>query len=262
MRVTVLIPTYNEKENITKLLNELLQRFKKLPKHTFSILIVDDNSPDGTGKIVKQFSQRYKNIYLLSGKKAGLGKAMIRGYKYALSKLKPDIVVTNEADFGFSFKHLSLMLGKIKQGVDVVVASRHVGDGRSDGWTLNRKLNHFIANTFFAGIVAGVTQVYDKNGAFRAIRVNGVLNKINFDKLPSRGFGFFFYLLYELSKVTDKFFEFPSVFTFRTVGESKVSFNPKYVKTYLGDIAEYIKLAFKIRLERSKQSLAPFDKQM
>ena len=252
VKVTILIPTYNEKENITKLLTELLERFKKLPRHKFQILIVDDNSPDGTGDIVKEFAKKYKNIHLLSGKKEGLGKAMVRGYKHALRRLQPDCVITNEADFGFSFKHLPLMIKKIEAGYDVVVASRHVGDGRSDGWNLNRKLNHFIANTLFARYVAGVKEVYDKNGAFRAIRVKGVLEKINFDKFPSQGFGFFFYLIYELSKVTNKFFEFPSIFKFRTVGESKVSFNPRYVKTYARDIVEYIKLAFKIRLERSK----------
>lgn len=253
MKVTILIPTYNEKENITKLLNELLTRFKKLSKHKFTILIVDDNSPDGTGKIVGKYSKKYKNVFLLSGKKEGLGKAMVRGYKYVLKNIKPDCIITNEADFGFSFKHLPLMVKKIEEGFDVVVASRHVGDGRTDGWNFNRKLNHLIANTLFASYVAGVKEVYDKNGALRAIRVKGVLDKVNFSKFPSRGFGFFFYLIYELSKITNKFFEFPSVFTFRTVGESKVSFNPKYIRAYVKDIAEYIKLAFKIRLDKIKK---------
>lgn len=250
MKVVILIPTYKERENISKLLNQLLAQTARLKGYDFKILIVDDNSPDGTAEIVQTFRKKHKNIYLLSHKKVGLGKAMIRGYKYALKNLKPDVIVTNEADFGFSFSLLPKMLDRINQGFDAVIASRHVGDGRSDGWSFNRKLNHFIANTVFAKYIAGVSQVYDKNGAFRAIRVKGVLDKINFNKFPTTGFSFFFYLIYRLSKITDKFYEIPAVFTFRTRGESKVSFNIKYIKTYLKDILEYISLAFKIRLER------------
>ncbi|MBX4206090.1 glycosyltransferase [Candidatus Microgenomates bacterium] len=252
MRVTIIIPTYNERENISLLLKELLQRTSKLSKYKFNFLIVDDNSPDGTGGIVKEFISKNKKIHLLTGKKEGLGKAMVRGYKYALKNLKPDVIITNEADFGFSFKHLPLMLKEISAGYDVIVASRHVGDGKSEGWTLNRKLNHFIANSFFAKFIAGIDIVYDKNGAFRAIRVKNVLDKIKWNRFPTNGFGFFFYQIHELSKLTDKFYEFPSTFTFRTRGESKVSFNPKYIKAYTKDTLEYIKLAFKIRLERSK----------
>ena len=254
MKVTILIPTYNEKENITKLLKELRSQTSKLKTQKFKILIVDDNSPDGTGDIVEQFKfkSKFKNIYLLSHKKEGLGKAMIRGYKYALKHLKPDIIVTNEADFGFDFKLLPKMLAKISEGHDVVVASRHVGDGRTDGWTRNRKLNHLVANTLFAGFIAGVNEVHDKNGAMRAIRVKGVLDKIKFSKFPTRGFSFFFYQVHALSRVTDKFAEIPAIFTFRKEGESKISFNPKYFSVYLKDVAEYITLAFKIRLERLK----------
>lgn len=250
MRVTILIPTYNEKDNAVKLISELNFLTKKLKGYTFKILIVDDNSPDGTGEIIKKYALRQKNLILLSHKKEGLGKAMIRGYKYALKNLNPDIIVTNEADFGFDFKLMPKMLAKISEGYDVVVASRHVGEGRTDGWTQNRKINHWIANSLFAKYIAGVTEVYDKNGAFRAVRVKGVLDKINFNSFPLRGFSFFFYLIYRLSKVTDKFFEIPATFTFRRVGESKVSFNPRYFKIYLRDTFEYVFLAFKIRLEK------------
>ncbi|MEK7498220.1 MAG: glycosyltransferase [Patescibacteria group bacterium] len=250
MKVVILIPTYNEKENIKKLLSQLQSQTSKIKNQNFKILIADDNSPDGTGEIVREFKKKHKNIYLLTHRKEGLGKAMIRGYKYILKNLKPDVVVTNEADFGFSFSLLPKMLKKIEQGFDAVIASRHVGDGRSDGWNMNRKLNHFIANSLFAKYIAGVDEVYDKNGAFRAIRVKGVLDKINFNKFPTKGFAFFFYLIYRLSLVTDKFYEIPAVFIFRTKGESKVSFNIKYIRTYLKDVIEYIFMAFKIRLER------------
>lgn len=251
MKVVIIIPTYNEKENISILLKELLRQIARLRFYKFKILVVDDNSPDGTGEIVKEYQNKYKNIYLLSHKKDGLGRAMIRGYVFALKDLKPDIVVTNEADFGFDFKHLPMMLEKIRDGNDVIVASRHVRNGKTSGWTFERKLNHYLANTVFARWLAGITEVYDKNGAFRAIRVKGILEKIKFNRFEVKGFAFFFYLIYELSKVTNKFYEFPSTFKFRKLGESKVSFNPKYIRNYVKDIFEYINIAFKIRLERS-----------
>ncbi|QQS38674.1 glycosyltransferase [Candidatus Woesebacteria bacterium] len=251
-KVVIVIPTYNEAENISLLLDQLLILSRAIRKFSIRILIVDDNSPDHTGDIVHRYMSKYKNIEMLSGEKKGLGKAMVRGYTYAIGKLKADIVVTNEADFGFDFKHLPLMLDKISEGYDVVVASRHVDGGSTSGWTITRRLNHWVANSLFATLVAGVNQVKDHNGAFRAIRVKGVLDKINFDKLEVTGFGFFFFLIYRLTRITDKIYEFPTKFTFRTRGESKVSFNKKYLFTYLRDIVEYIFLSFKIRLLRCR----------
>lgn len=248
-KVVILIPTYNESENIADLIKNIKSHTKNL-KYKFQILVIDDHSPDGTGDIVNKLAKKDKNIILNSGKKQGLGKAMIRGYKYAINKLKADIVITNEADFAFDFKHLPLMLQKISEGFDVIVASRHVGDGKTQGWTLSRKLNHYIANTLFAKYLAGVTEVYDKNGAFRAIRVKGVLDQIKWNTLKTKGFSFFFHQMYVLTTLTDNFYEFPATYTFRTKGESKVSFNKKYIRTYMHDIFEYIKLAFNIRLEK------------
>lgn len=250
MRVVCIIPTYNERENIGRMLDLMLEIILKEKKDKYAILVVDDNSPDGTGEIVRQYESN--KIILLSGKKRGLGYAMIRGYKYAIEKLKADVVVSNEADFAFDPRKIPFMVDKIKEGNDVIIGSRHVGGGKTKGWTLNRKLNHWIANKLFATWVAGVNRVYDHNGAFRAIRVKGVLDKINLNKLKVKGFGFFSYFLFKLTLVTDKFYEFPIVYSFRARGESKISFNPKYFRTYMRDVSEYIKLSFQIRVEKIK----------
>lgn len=222
---------------------------KRLKKYKFLTLIVDDNSPDGTGRVIQKYMLRNRNIVLLKGKKQGLGVAMIRGYRYAMEKLKADIVVSNEADGAYDPNKIPFMIKKIEAGWDVVVASRHVAHGQTQGWTVSRKLNHWVANTFFATWIAGVYQVRDHNGAFRAIRVKGVLDNLDFSNFPIRGFGFFSYCLFRLTKVTDKFYEFPVTYKFRTRGESKVSFNPKYIKTYIKDILEYVFLSLKIRFE-------------
>ncbi len=249
MRVVHIIPTYNERENIELLLEQLLKTAKTDKKRRHFILVVDDNSPDGTGDLVKKWMKKDKRINLSVGKKQGLGTAMIRGLKYAMQKLVADVVVPNEADFAFDPKYILPALKKIDQGYDVVVGSRHVGKGNTQGWTLNRQLNHWVANTLFATWVAGIGEVHDHNGAFRAVRVKGVLDKLNFKDYPT-GFGFFCYWLYKLTLVTVKFYELPVTYQFRTRGESKVSFNPKYLLGYLHDVGEYIKLAFTIRREK------------
>ncbi len=253
MKVICIIPTYNEKENIIRMLDVMLRIISRQKKDEYIVLVVDDNSPDGTGSLVRKYKS--KKIILLSGKKKGLGKAMIRGYKYAIKNLGADIVVSNEADFAFNPKFIPSMVKKIKEGYDVVIGSRHVGNGRVEGWTLNRKLNHWVANKFFATWVAGVNNVYDHNGAFRAIRVNGVLDEIGLNRLNVNGFGFFNYSLFKLTQVTDKFYEFPIIYRFREKGESKVSFNPKYFRTYLNDVGEYARLSLRIRFEKLKTKI-------
>ena len=195
MRVVVIIPTYNERENIGRMLDVMISIVGRQREDTYFILVVDDSSPDGTGEIVKNFAKKNKNVLLLGGKKRGLGVAMIRGYKYAIKNLKADVVISNEADFAFDPKHIPFMLKKIKEGYDVVVGSRHVGVGKTEGWTLVRKFNHFVANKIFATFIAGVREVDDHNGALRAIKVKGVLDKIDLSRLGVTGFGFFNYSL-------------------------------------------------------------------
>jgi dolichol-phosphate mannosyltransferase len=251
MRVVNIIPTYNEKENIGKMLETLERIARKNPKYEFLHLVVDDNSPDGTAKIVKEKMRKNKNIKILEGKRVGLGEALIRGYKYAEDKLKADVIVPNDCDFSFAPEKIIDLLAKIDEGYDVVVASRHVGGGGTEGWSLFRKLNHFVANELFAWYIAGIRQVHDHNGNFKAIRVKGVLDKIPISKLRVKGFGFQCYIIYQLSKVTNKFYEIPVIFKFRTAGETKVSFNKRYLKTYIRDTLEYMWLCINVRLEKS-----------
>ena len=255
MRVVNIIPTYNEKENIGIMLDALIDIATKNPRWEFLHLVADDNSPDGTADVVRQYMKKHKNIYLITGPKKGLGHALLRSYKYAVENLKADVIIPNDADMSFDPYKIPELLAKIEEGYDVVVASRHVGKGGTEGWSLFRKLNHWFSNIFFATYVAGIKEVKDHNGNFKAIRVKGVLDQVNFDKLLEkikiRGFVIQTYILYELSKYTKKFTEVPVVFKFRTRGEAKIG--KKYLKSYLRDTLEYMKLCLLMRLERSAQ---------
>ncbi len=257
MKVVNIIPTYNEKENIGLMLEALVEIAKTAPKYEFMTLVVDDDSPDGTSEIVKKHMKKDKSVRLITGPKKGLGYALIRGYQYAMEEMGADVIIPNDCDFSFEPKRIPDLLKKIDEGHDVVVASRHVGKGGTEGWGLFRKLNHWVSNVFFATYVAGIKEVKDHNGNFKAIRIKGVLDKVPLAKLLQgekvKGFGFQAYILYELSKHTKKFYEVPVVFKFRVRGETKIG--KKYLKSYLRDIFEYMKLSVIIRLERSQRFL-------
>ncbi len=241
--IVYVIPTYNEKENIYKMLQSVSLILKRLTKYNSKILVVDDNSPDRTGDIVKQFIKKHSGVKLLSGKKQGLGSAMIRGYNFAIRNLKADIVITNEADFSYSPSHVPFMIQKIEDGFDIVTAKRII----NKDWTITRRTIHYIANVFFAHWVSGIKGLEDHNSAFKALRVKGVLDKINFEEFP-RGFAFFNYLNFRLLKITPKFYQLETIYRPRKKGQSKVGL--RYFKSFVRDSFEYIKVCLQIRKER------------
>src|SRR5688572_9787563 len=140
-KLVYIIPTYNEKENIVKMLQTVTKVIKSLKNYDSKILVVDDNTPDGTGDIVKKVIKTNKLVKITSGKKNGLGSAMIRGYKFAIKKLKADIVITNEADFSYSPNESSLMIKNIEKGADAVFGSRKLTNLTK--WSLGRKVIHW-----------------------------------------------------------------------------------------------------------------------
>lgn len=237
-KLVYIIPTYNEIENIVKMLLEVEKIFLDLPNYHSSILVVDDKSPDGTGKFVEAFSKKHRNVYLLSGNKNGLGSAMIRGYKFAMNEMKADIIVSNEADFSYNPKVMLDMIKKIEEGFDVVFGSRKLSN--INKWPLTRQIIHYIANTIFAKVVAGVDQIEDHNSAFKAIRVKNVLDKISFKNFPN-GFSFFNYFAYKITTINPNIYELKTNFKPRTRGVSKMA---------IKDSLEYIINCMQIRFEK------------
>jgi len=247
MKIVHIIPTYNEKENIGRMIEIINQIGKGYSRWQNEILVIDDYSPDGTIDVVKRYQKRFNNVHLITKKKEGLGRALIRGYEYAIKKLGADVVIPNDADFQWNPKDYPRLIKKIEEGHDVAVASRHIPGGRVVGWSWFRKLNHGISNYLLAWWVAGVHEVFDHAGNFKAIRVKGILDKVHLSRMKNAGFSFQLHILYELSKTGAKFTEVPAVFNERRYGRSKIGFN----RYYLRDVIEYIRSSIFIRIERS-----------
>ncbi|OGG16716.1 hypothetical protein A3D78_00695 [Candidatus Gottesmanbacteria bacterium RIFCSPHIGHO2_02_FULL_39_14] len=249
MKIAHIIPTYNEKDNIGLMIGTIFRIGRKYRSWQNYVIVVDDQSPDGTSSIVKKYQQKNKNIFLLLKKKEGLGRALVTGYQFAVNKVKADVVIPNDADFQWDPEDYPKLVKKIGQGFDVVVASRHVAGSKVVGWNWFRKLNHDISNSLLAWLVAGVHEVRDHAGNFKAIRVKNCLDRIPLVKMKNAGFSFQLHILYELSKIGVKFTEVPVTFKERRLGVSKIGFNRYYIR----DIFEYIKSSIIIRIDRSER---------
>lgn len=213
--ISVVIPTYNEAENIEKLINELFKL-----KSNISIIVVDDNSPDGTGSIAEKLKANYPEKLFVIHKeiKTGLGSAYIEGFKKAL-ELENNLVVTMDADFSHDPKKILSFADKIAEGYDVAIGSRYISGGAVN-WKLGRRILSKGAN-FLTNIILNLG-INDVTSGFRCYKKN-VLEKINFDKINSQGYSFLEEMLFICKKNKFKIAEVPIIFNDRKEGKSKLS---------------------------------------
>lgn len=213
MKYTVITPTYNEAANIGTLVAEV---FKHTPE--VSILVVDDNSPDGTADVVRKLQPQYPNLSLfLREKKEGLGKAYISAFKRVLHDT--DAVIMMDADLSHHPEYLPTLIAAGKTA-DVVVGSRYVPGGATQGWELWRRLLSRWGN-WYARTVTGLP-VHDCTAGFMLIRAD-VLKKVDFDAFDLSGYAFLIELKYMLWKAGARMTQVPIVFRNRVGGESKIS---------------------------------------
>ncbi len=226
MKVTIVIPTYNEVENIRKLIPIIVEEVKGYSNFEFNILVVDGNSPDGTGDIVLDLSKKFKSVHLLlEKKKAGLGAAYLYGFKYAIEKFSPDILVEMDADFQHDPKDLGRLVSPIADGYDYVIGSRFTKGGSIPrDWALYRKFLSFGGN-IFSKFVLGMFTVNDFTSGFKASRVKGFVDKLDLESVLSSGFAYKIDLLYRMHKLGAKIKEIPIAFGMRDRGNSKMENN-------------------------------------
>jgi dolichol-phosphate mannosyltransferase len=214
-RALVIIPTYNERENLQRITTQVLEQDPRL-----DVLIVDDGSPDGTGALADEIAARDPRFHVLHRpKKMGLGTAYLAGFKWALAR-DYAFVFEMDADFSHDPKHLPQFLATV-QGSDVVLGSRYLnGKVTVINWPMPRLLLSYAAN-IYARVITGLT-LWDLTGGFKCFR-REVLAAIDLDAVRSNGYAFQIEMSVRAWRKGFRITEIPIVFTDRTEGESKMS---------------------------------------
>ena len=170
MKAVIILPTYNERDNISTMLARLMEVTHLIKGYTFTILVVDDSSPDGTQDEVRGFAKDYPNVKILSGKKEGLGKALLRGMTYAVDVLKADVIAQMDADLSHDPASLPEFFKKISKGADFVVGSRYIPGGSiPENWGIHRKIFSVVGNSIVR-FSLGFSRVHDWTGGYRVFR--------------------------------------------------------------------------------------------
>jgi len=216
MNTCIAIPTYNEANNLEKLVNQILQNHP-----SFNIIIVDDNSPDGTGAIADDMSMADSRVHVIHRpQKSGLGTAYVRGFKEALAR-GAELIFEMDADFSHDVKYLNDFLEASKKA-DLVIGSRYLNGVRVEGWRFRRLLMSKLANMYVSYIM--VKPVWDFTAGFRCYR-RKVLETIDLDAVMSDGYAFQIEMTYLTFKHGFKVMEIPITFKEREHGYSKISRN-------------------------------------
>ncbi|MCD6380291.1 polyprenol monophosphomannose synthase [bacterium] len=215
MDALVVVPTYNEEENVREIINAVLNISDSL-----GILIVDDNSPDGTGDIAEELAARNDRVYVIHReKKMGLGSAYIAGFKWGLSNTQVKYILEMDADFSHNPEDILRFLKEIKNN-DLVVGSRYLKGITVVNWPLRRLILSYGAN-LYTRIITGLP-LTDSTGGFKCFR-REVLQEMPLDKIRSDGYSFQIEINFLCWRKGLRIKEIPVVFTDRRVGVSKMS---------------------------------------
>jgi len=234
MKIVVILPTYNERENIIRLLDEL-EAFKPIIKHhAIAFLVADDTSPDGTRNAVEAYKKNHKDVYCISGKKEGLGKALLRGMTYATDHLHADVIVQMDADLSHDPKKFPEFIKAIDGGADFAVGSRYIKGGSiPENWGFHRKLFSRVGNAIVR-FGLGYPELHDWTGGYRAFK------KLFFVEVKDEmeaysGYVFQIAFLHKSVKRGAKIVEIPFHFTDRLYGRSKIA-----PFEYIKNVLEYV----------------------
>lgn len=231
MKLVIILPTFNERENIISLLDALARVTAKTTVYSISYLVVDDNSPDGTKDEVLIYKKTHPNVHIISGEKEGLGKALLRGMAYAVETLKADILFQMDADLSHDPKKVPEFIRHLEEGDDFVIGSRYIPGGSiPDNWGLHRKLFSRIGNAIVR-FGLGYPQVHDWTGGFRAF------HKKYYELLHTRvakysGYVFQIAFLHQAIIQGAHITEVPFGFTDRRFGRSKIA-PAEYIRNVL-----------------------------
>ena len=213
-KALIVIPTYNEADNLEPLVREILA----LPT-PFDILVVDDNSPDGTGEIADRLAREASTFHVLHrSSKQGLGTAYIAGFQWALDR-DYEYIFEMDCDFSHHPRYLPTFLKDIEHA-DLVIGSRYVPDGGTANWGVLRQLISAGGN-LFARTMLGL-KTHDCTGGFRCYR-RGMIELVPWEEINLHGYGFQIGAVYHVERMGGRITEFPIIFEDRRVGQSKMN---------------------------------------
>jgi len=244
----IVLPTYNEAENVIVLIPEIFNQAKKIDSHELHVLVVDDSSPDGTAKIIQQFQKDYKNLHLISGKKSGLGEAYKRGMKHAIEELNSEIIFEMDADLQHDPAMLPLFVTLYNHGFTFVIGSRFAPGGSTPNFGLYRKFLSLFGN-WLIRFFGGLPRLHDCTSGYRLIKSDLIL-KCDMKNLATRGYSFQTSLLVELLRHGAKVLEIPILFPDRKHGESKLAFQDQFeflvnlAKLRFGKYYDFLRFSF------------------
>jgi len=217
MKIYIIIPTYNERDTIETLIREILELYPHL-----HLIIVDDNSPDGTGEIVERISCELSSVEILHRpKKLGLGTAYVKGFQKALND-GAEIIFEMDADYSHDPKDIQYFLEAI-ENADLVIGSRYVDGVRVLGWRFRRLFLSKMSNIYVSHVMI-FPRINDYTAGYRCYR-RKVLESIDLEKIESDGYAFQIEMVYLAYKNGFKTVELPVIFRERMKGYSKISRN-------------------------------------
>jgi dolichol-phosphate mannosyltransferase len=210
----VILPTYNEVENLGPMVQAILAL-----EHGFSVLVVDDNSPDGTGQIADALSEEHPEVHVLHRPvKVGLGPAYIAGFEWALAREYTHIFEM-DCDFSHDPVDLPRFLDEVKEA-DLVIGSRYIPGGNTPDWTLKRRIISRGGNLFSRALLG--LKTHDCTGGYRCYR-REIIERVPWEEICAHGYGFQVGVVFHLERMGARVHEFPITFRDRRIGQSKMS---------------------------------------
>ena len=244
-RALLVLPTYNERENIVSLIPKIFEQQEKIDNWQLLVLVVDDRSPDNTAKIVTKLKEKYKNLFLIEGKKLGLGKAYQRGFSYGIDKFNPAVIIEMDADWSHDPNDIPRFLEAIDSGADFVIGSRYIKGGSiPSNWGLHRKIFSYCGNlTIRLGFMK--ISIHDWTNGYRAMSADFLKNTLKkYSKLD--GYIFQIGVLDTAIKHHIRIKEIPVHFKNRVRGVSKIN-SPQFISNiflYILTNSTFVRFAY------------------
>jgi len=234
----IVLPAYNEAQNLSVLIPRIMDQQDRVTTHWLHVLVVDDNSPDGSGEVVRELKKQFDTLHLITGEKKGLGDAYRRGFDYAMKTLNPDLIFQMDADLQHDPDLIPRFVTLAGQGYSLVIGSRFVPGGGTPGFNARRLMLSRLGN-WLLRTVAGLSPIRDCSSGYRCIQAD-LLARCDLSSFSAHGYSFLSSLLNELVRNGARVIETPIIFKARIHGTSKLSFK---------DQMEFIVNLFRIRLK-------------